>query len=849
MKILKLEINNRIHYTLNFDTEQRKNANFIIPRGDRRLFSFRNIVGDSVVTITTEKNPLQLPVFYEMGQEDQSPILTVHLREPRRRACRWKKSPTEAKQAILNTEGFFNLTEEDWAKLENSDKLRVKFCYYSSKSEEPITRLISFTFCKREYIFDVVLDFGSEASQMSISSRGGTITTDAITHIFSSLKKRYGAEGDQDSDYVQHCDRPTLYRSIYYIKKDIDNPHSPYPWSPKADQEQIMSLLSKRSDLDTLQKQYIPLPNAKISQFGGVPIPQINVDGALTAIKDYGEDYFYRRAVDSFIYEALRAINSKMGGKKKAVNICILMPNVYPLHTIKEKLYSLCDDIQHMLAEFREIIGFELGYASESDASMLGCFAASQLLAFSAEEGNYLIVDAGKGTLDFSILKYDPGQQKMYKNLCRSGIVGAGNAITYAIMLALIYEFLSIYCPDFDEKKADEQVRQVVFNKILKADLAELNEFLSAVENYKFKYNAGNFQDTQAPDRSENTTNPINDIKISGLTNAINGWKHRIADPKKYISNEILGLVMDTLKKLKQVTNRIQSNRSQAIEIKKVIFTGRGFLMNEFREKFLEGLRSIEPKIEEVEIDLEGHKKDICLYIAGMLSEGRYDVSLEGTPVLLEEDATTSEKSNKSNSNNGEKSYLERILPDSVSTKRKIERIAENVTDLEKEGVRLSSYNNLFNIGGVLYPVPNIPKKYKTRLFYDGEEFILIAGSQEYRFALQRVDLERGHDFESMFPNVLIDSAQDVVLPNNNALDDWEQLITGANNHAPTGNNADTPPDDNADSVQNNDDWDEYEYEDKDKEEVEGGFVENLKITWRQIASVFKKKSSNKSNK
>lgn len=890
MKILKLEINDRIHYTLNFDTPQRKNANFIIPRGEHQLFSFRNTIEERVV-IATQKNQLQLPVYYEMvfpvdeaakaaeaaqkaqkladkdksdeltkraekaaeeakkaakdAEEDPSPILMVYLRE---------KLPAGAQKRIIQKPQSFDLTDGEWASLENTDKLRVVFCYFYSEKDEPIKRQIDITFCERDLIFDVVLDFGSEASQMSIVSRNKDIGSEAITSIFSSMKTRYGEKDTKDGEYVQFCDKQKLYRSIYYIKKSIETSDSPDPWSPGADKDKIMSLLSKRNELEVFQREYIPLPNAKIAQFGGVSIPQIEVGGVPMPIKDYGNDYFYRRAVDSFIYEALYAIKNTKGGRKKAVNICILMPNVYSLYIIKEKLGSLYEDIKKMLVlkEFKDIIGFELGYASESDASMLGYFAAEQFRAFRADPGNYLIIDAGKGTLDFSILEYDPRHKKMYRNLCRSGIVGAGNAITYAVMLALVYEFLYIHCQDFIEKEADEQVKQVVFDKILKADLAEQFKFFHEVEKYKFTYNAGDFQHTQAPDRVQDIT--IDKIEIQGLTNAISGWKHRIADPKRYITSEILCLVMDALRKLNQVTNRIESKKSQVININKVIFTGRGFLMGEFREKFLEGLKTIEPNIEEVKFSEEGHEKDICLYIAGLLSGGTYDVSLEGTPVLLEKIITTPDNAATNRPKPKEKnrgssdlinSIIDGLFQDSVQTK-KTERVAEKVTDLEKKGARLSSYNDLFNIGGVPYTVPKIPENYlgkETRLFFDGEEFLLVAGGQEYRFPSQRVNLQKWHDFQSMFPNVLIDAAADVVLPNNEAVDIWEELINGADNDTKAEKNVDTPPVEGADSSQDNDAEDEHE------EEAEGGFMDNLKITLGQIASKFKKDKTSKNKK
>jgi hypothetical protein len=626
-----------------------------------------------------------------------------------------------------------------------------------------------------------VLDFGSEASQMSISERGADIGNDAICNIFSAVKNRYGKSAEDNAAYVQYGGKTKLYRSVYYIKKKVSDSTPPDPWQVDTNDDTLMSFLSRRSDLDRFKDEYISLPNAKIASFGGVAIPQIEVDGTPEAIKDFGDDYFYRHALDSFIYEAFSIIKSKKGAKRKAANICILMPNVYPLPIINKKLSDLAEDIQAMLTlpEFQSIIGYELSYASESDASMLGLFAANTLQAFTATAGNYLIMDAGKGTLDFSILEYNPRQQKRYKNRSRSGIVGAGNAITYAIMLAIVYEFIRRNCEDYNEKTIDEDVKRVVYEKIYKADLAEQFDFFNAVEKYKVKYNENTFGENKAPDDDVPSTT-ISEIKISGITSSINGLDYKIPDPHKYIEKEILGIALDVYHKLYQITNRVSNKEEDHIQIDKVIFTGRGFLMKELQDSIIKILKAMQPNhlIELAGIKEEGHEKDICLYIAGILSSGAYDVSLEGTPVLLEKPKPVSQiksdNNNKDNKNGGHSALLEVaaalgqiFAPDNADDPEMI-IISGNAKELEDKGTKISSYADIVNIGGIPYELPNLPEGVlgkNVHFFYDGEEFLLEIGGKEYKFRHGKVNLQKWHDFQSLFPNVEIESAEEVVIP------------------------------------------------------------------------------------
>lgn len=839
MKILNLEINNRIHYTLNFDKPQRKNVSFVIQRDDPTLFSFRKIE-DGRVVIRTEKENIKLFVDCTTPLETttDTPVLTFSL----------SGQSNNVKQKNQRKPLAIELNSPEWEKLKSLDKLKVVFKLNTGQGD-PIERFIDFTFCEANLIYNVVLDFGSEASQMSISERGVDIGNDAICDIFSAVKNCYGKSVEDNTAYVQYCGKTKLYRSFYYIKKKISNSTPPDPWKIDTNDDALMSFLSKRSDLDRFTDEYISLPNAKIASFGGVAIPQIEVDGTPEAIKDFGDDYFYRHALDSFIYEALSIIKSKKGTKNKAANICILMPNVYSLPIINKKLSDLAEDIQAMLTlpEFKSIIGYELCYASESDASMLGLFAANLLQAYTEPAGNYLIMDAGKGTLDFSILEYNPGQQKRYKNRSRSGIVGAGNAITYAIMLAIVYEFIKRNCEDYKEATIDDDVKRVVFEKIYKADLAEQFDFFNAVEKYKVKYNENTFGENEAPDDDVPSTT-IPEIKISGITSAINGLDYKIPDPHKYIEKEIQGIALDVYFKLKQITNRVSNKKDDHIQIDKVIFTGRGFLMKELQDSIINILKVLQPNhpIELAGIKEEGHEKDICLYIAGILSSGAYDVSLEGAPVLLGKpksaSQTTSDNKNKDNKKGGHSSLLEVlnalgqiIAPDIADPEMII--ISGNAKELEDKGIKISSYADIVNIGGIPYELPNLPEgvlNKEVHFHYDGEEFLLEIGKKEYKFRNGNVNLQKWHDFQSMFPNVKIDRAEEIVIPKD-LQTQWQENISEPKK-------VDAVP-----SAQSNDnETPAIESDEKPKEslieEPESSLKENLK----HILQRFKNKSNKK---
>lgn len=783
MKILDIELNNRVNYSINFDKPQRQNVNFIIQKNDTQLFGFRNFQ-DNKILLQTQQEKKKLVVDYELQRDTNAKeaILYVNLH--------YSSGGRETKTRKLEV----CLDDQEWGGFIELDRVKAIFRLYTDtkNDEHHIDRYVIFTICEEKDIFNVVLDFGSEASQMAISRRGGDIGVNSITNIFSLIKNHYEDKEDydgkdnkltKDSDYIQYGGSTNLYRSFFYIKKVIEEVASPDPWNPDTRTE--MSFLSHRKDWDTLKKDYIALPNAKIATFGGVPVPQIEIGGIESPISDYGDDYFYRKAIDNFIFEALNFIKDRNQRRKKAVNICILMPNVYPLPSINKKLSDLSTDIEKMLtlSGFKDILGYELSFVSESDASMLGLFAANTLQAFTADAGNYLIMDAGKGTLDFSILNYNPRRRKRYKNLCRSGIIGAGNAISYAIALALIFEFIEQNCSDFDVNSIDNLVKKVVYRNVINADLSEQFEFLNLVEDYKKKYNGNAFKTNRDNDyfaSNERTRITTDEIKLKGINSFIKNLDYRIPDKHAYIENEMSSIALDILMKLEQVTNHISGNERHTIHIDKVIFTGRGFLMDAFREKILLALKELEQDIEVAGINEPGHEKDICLYISGLLSSGAYDVSLDGTPILLEKPKNQSpeireekhkrEDSHRSNIKKIIKAVSGVLAPDNTADDAVEIILAGNVDSSTDNTARLSSFADVVNIGGVTYELPNLPDNalQKTiHFYYDGEEFLFVLNGKEYKFRQDRVNLKKWHDFQSLFPNVCISNEDEVVIPQN----------------------------------------------------------------------------------
>ena len=768
MKILNLDINNRRHYSLNFDKGQSKEDVFIIKEDSLQLFSFRDIIENSVI-IHTEKNDEKVPFDFSFDESDGGITLNVLL----------GSFQTNGKSNKASKNPVIRLTEENKAKLK--DIKRCKTVIKLRLANHDFERSFTFVICKKDLLYTAVLDFGSEASQMAIFGPGDG-GVDNIIPIFDSIKGKWEQQESKvaDDNYVQYVGDPKLYRSVFYIKKAFAASDAGEPW--KNTTTGLVNFLSKRTSLSTLKTDYISLPNPKIASFGGVSMPRVKQGETLVSVKEIGEDYFYRFSFNIFVRQILENVSGICANLKKAVNLIILMPNVYSAPTINKRLSYIQHDIDQMLKEddFKDIMGVEISYISESDASLLGAFAVKNTVAFNAPQGNYLIMDAGKGTLDFSILQYNPSPStgKIYKNLCRSGIIGAGNALSYAFALSLAHEFIRCNCNDYDKNKVNDQVRKLLFSTVFNpsVDLAELNSFLYEVERYKIRFNENNLK---APVEEKPTpTINLDAALLTGFTNFISGLEYPVPDDCKYIENEINEICLAVMTKLLQVTNRTCNvSQDKITKIDKVVFTGRGFLLKAFRDKVFEYLKAIEPNIEEADVKMGGHEKDICLFVSRI--KARYDVSPEDTPLLLVKDDVPDAHVQ----NDSEKKALmslAKVANVVFPSPGKRQAISISVNKGPQTGTPITSYANIINIGGTSYPIPDeVPENAlgkKGRFFFDGEEFRLVINNEDYCIQTSQDNLDRWLAFESLFPNIEVNDASQIILPGD-IKEKWEKLL------------------------------------------------------------------------
>lgn len=488
----------------------------------------------------------------------------------------------------------------------NGDKTyrdALKICLYANDSE----------------MASAALDFGSEASQIRID---GVNTNSRI--IEQLLKFGYY----DAPEFWQGKSSDDLYKSIFFINTKPDTTN--YAERPRVGESgafvhPLMAVNAR--DYDNLEL----LPNLKLVEIGKNAIKwtgysiNFNEDTKI----DYGNvpvlaseelrNSILRLILSNFLHCIL---SQTCNNRDKFVRIVLLVPNVYyqsKIYRLMDNLYRDFKTIQNSNRPYNHCKGIEVQVVSESDASFLGVKSNRPDLDYRAN-GHYLIIDAGKGTTDFSILQ-TAITRNQFNSLYRDGIPASGNVITYAFYEALRDYMIGCGVP------IEEYIRN--------AQNSELLQFSNLMDQLKKDYSATN---TSSAIFTRPNRNDIKDMAalIQYLKDGIKDGK-KIPGCSSYVDNKIGELVTSLEESL---NNFMMHNNIQFIH---VLLSGRGFLFNPFKQAIIEMLKRNQwiTNAENAVVRIEGDlAKTLCLYGALAIEKEcsvNCNSGLIGSPIIKTE--------------------------------------------------------------------------------------------------------------------------------------------------------------------------------------------------------------------
>lgn len=488
----------------------------------------------------------------------------------------------------------------------------------------------------KSQIFDIVMDFGSEASQVVVYRRGSDHRILSRLNLVDIFTNNYYQSLKSQPLHQFVAEDLELYRSAFFVKKS-DSVFDLYSPPGINGSKEFLNLLTNRNDIESLSISHFLISNLKLAHLGAYQF-RVNFESEESnhykakekdLIDTIGE---LQQAVINYVLIAV--LNHIQVSIKEThpvyLSVRLLVPNVFGQikvsKLVKNTLKSL-DIIAEKNAKFR-LSGTEVNTISESDASFLGFKqikdneVAKGSSPFFTIGKRYLIIDAGKGTTDFSIVELgDEKNNYKLSSLYRSGFIGAGNVISFAFVD-------SIFATIFGENTIERQT--AIFNICLSnsVGLADKIRFIELIEKLKY-----NYKQTQTDNYVKFSSLDLDDIRkqyeanptAAGLLESISKLIDPIVLKGKTIEDEHQ-IIHDTVAKM---VNRLLKELSQtkffADEgIEKIILTGRGFSFKPLVDKIKEDFK--------IPVEITNNLKKVCLMGAFSGEQINFDSNLIGYP-------------------------------------------------------------------------------------------------------------------------------------------------------------------------------------------------------------------------
>ncbi len=268
---------------------------------------------------------------------------------------------------------------------------------------------------------------------------------------------------------------------------------------------------------------------------------------------------------------------------------------------------------------------------SESDASFIGYINKNNTQI--QKDRDYIIIDSGKGTTDFSIIRTGKSNIFDLKPVYRNGFSGAGNMITYAVFETLLHYIRQTAQTN---QSSIKYIKDKVVRILTSDDLERKNNLYTELERLKFNYKGPNVK-AQVRGTWDNAKSGDIGFKdliefgdgINTLISLLNGIEN-VSDFYNYISETcdfIAGSAVSYLKLIKD--NKKDFNCAG------IILTGRSFMFRPLVEKMKESLvQQLGVREDQINLLNSNELKDIC--IKGVFNNSiRLNAEMTGYPIQL----------------------------------------------------------------------------------------------------------------------------------------------------------------------------------------------------------------------
>jgi hypothetical protein len=478
-------------------TTQETDFNFVIHAEDRLLTPLLTIEDPNKIVL----NQMAPSDLQDSASRQDVPLRECHIS--------LKKNGNDFELVIRKNSGFvvepFN-DEETGLRLDYSaDQRRVSVGFYKYRveqvpfqlkvtlqysEEEKYSGEFQFTIVRSKECQRVVIDFGSEASQVGYKSCGpqsSVVSYDILENIISHLNITDSSRHWKREDFLNHeAGQNMLYRSFYAVKKRITREERktfPFNFTNNLLDDEVRLFITRQEVAATefsFRDDYEIIPNLKLGIEKSLQLSMGN----------YTEDYSIRshkkELISAVLLRILRLmISTKPSFQQGGIIVTLLVPNIYTQHDVFEMLNELIKQTDNLLSSLNidnNKLYIEYETISESDAAFMG-YQQTHADEVNLSNGEIaLVIDCGKGTTDISMLLADDNEN--YSSFFRTGFAGAGNVLLYGFaedFLTLVLKAI----PGSNDIGVKDFISRHILNQNLTADV--LN-FIQLMEEQKKKF-------------------------------------------------------------------------------------------------------------------------------------------------------------------------------------------------------------------------------------------------------------------------------------------------------------------------------------------------------------------------
>lgn len=496
----------------------------------------------------------------------------------------------------------------------------------------------------------IALDFGSESSQMAIKRYEAVPPYQELNpdnenlfrNILSYYKNKNWIPKEQTYDFYQEEKGTNFYKSLFFLKEKLTGDYKDFEkeYFIRNAHENLKMLVNTADGFHMLEEErFLQLPNLKILHKHERILEEFNFEAEknnysytvkLREIKHKA----YNSILEMMIVSFLKKEFIRYDDVKRNVRMMLLVPNNYDTKDINrtQQYLNIIFESLSQREDFKgRLVAWEILTISESDASFIGYINKHNTNI--QQNKDYIIIDAGKGTTDFSIIRTGKTNLFNLQPIYRNGFTGSGNLLTYAIFETLLH-YIREQNPHHG---ADVMyIKNRIIDELQGNNLEYRNKFYNEIERLKFNFKPKEYEKAvrenwqQAYDGDVNFSKLVDgNYQIGAVTNLlskVNG----ISDFYGYIENACHFIVNNVVSYLK-----IIKTNKEDLSISGVILTGRSFrfqmLAQMMKQKLHQDLNIPMDKI----VLLQGNElKDIC--IRGVFNNAiKLNAELTGYPIQI----------------------------------------------------------------------------------------------------------------------------------------------------------------------------------------------------------------------